>query len=151
MEIVRSRVADVMDAPAFQKLAAEYEAEALIDGMPAPAARFEAYEALETAGMLHVFAATVEGGLVGFISVLVASLPRYGRPIAVSESFFVAKEHRKTGAGLRLLKAAENEARARGCPGLLVSAPADGTLSQVLPRVGFRESSRIFFKRLADA
>jgi GNAT superfamily N-acetyltransferase len=150
MEIARGRVADVMNAATFQELAAEYEAEALIDGMPAPAARFEAYQALETAGMLHVFTATVGGGLVGFISLLVASLPRYGRPVAVSESFFVAKQYRKTGAGLRLLKAAENEARALGCPGLLVSAPYEGDLSKVLPRVGFKESSRIFFKRLAD-
>lgn len=151
MEVAKSSVAEVMGADAFPALAAEYEAEALIEGMPAPAAKFEAYQALEAAGLLHVFAATVDGGLVGFISLLVASLPRYGRPVAMSESFFVAREHRKTGAGLRLLKAAENEARSLGCPGLLVSAPYEGDLFKVLPRVGFSECSRIFFKRLADA
>lgn len=151
MEIAKSSVAAVLDAETFPALAAEYEAEALIQGMPAPTARFEAYEALEKAGLLKVFAATVDGGLVGFISLLVASLPRYGQPVAVSESFFVARAHRKTGAGLRLLKAAEVEARSLGCPGLLVSAPYEGDLFHVLPRVGFSECSRIFFKRLHDA
>ena len=71
-------------------------------------------------------------------------------PVATTERFFV-KAHRKTGAGLRLLRAAEEKARALGSPGLLVTAPFEGDLFQVLPRVGYQETNRVFFKSLAEA
>jgi GNAT superfamily N-acetyltransferase len=144
-------IADMIEAAAFPELAAEYVRESLIDGMPQPAPDWNAYAALEAAGLLHGFAASVDGELVGFIAVLRAKLPRYAEPIAVSESFFVASAHRGTGAGLKLLRAAEDKARALGCPGLLVSAPAEGVLAQVLPRRGYAETNRVFFKGLADA
>ena len=144
-------IADMIAAAAFPQLAAEYVRESLIDGMPLPAPDWNAYAALEAAGLLHGFAASVDGELVGFIAVLVAKLPRYAEPIAVSESFFVASAHRGTGAGLKLLRAAENKARALGCPGLLVSAPAEGVLAQVLPRRGYAETNRVFFKGLTNA
>ena len=41
--------------------------------------------------------------------------------------------------------------RALGCPGLLVSAPAGGVLAKVLPRRGYAETNRVFFKELNDA
>ena len=144
-------IADMIAAAAFPQLVAEYVRESLIDGMPLPAPDWNAYAALEAAGLLHGFAASVDGELVGFIAVLQAKLPRYAEPIAVSESFFVASAHRGTGAGLKLLRAAENKARALGCPGLLVSAPAEGVLAQVLPRRGYAETNRVFFKGLTDA
>lgn len=100
--------------------------------------------------MLHVFSAATDFDLVGFITVLAPVLPHYGVPVAVSESFFVAKAHRKTGAGLKLLRAAEDMARSLGSPGLLVSAPFAGDLFHVLPHVGYVESSRIFFKKVRD-
>ena len=144
-------IADIVAAAAFPRLAAEYERESLIDGMPPPAPDWNAYSALEAAGLLHGFAASVDGTLVGFIAVLKAKLPRYAGPVAVTESFFVASAHRRTGAGLRLLRAAEDKARALGCPGLLVSAPSGGVLAKVLPHRGYAETNRVFFKELTDA
>ncbi len=144
-------LADLMAAATFADLAAEYERESLIDGMPPPAPDWNAYRALEAAGLLHGFAASVDGELAGFVAVLVAKLPRYAGPVALTESFFVARAHRHTGAGLRLLRAAEDKARALGCPGLLVSAPSGGALAQVLPRRGYAETNRVFFKETRDA
>jgi len=144
-------IADLIAAATFPQLAAEYVRESLIDGMPQPAPDWTAYAALEAAGLLHGFAASVDGELVGFIGVLVAKLPRYAEPIALTESFFVASVHRATGAGLKLLRAAEDKARELGRPGLLVSAPAQGVLARVLPRRGYAETNRVFFKELADA
>lgn len=151
MNVAPSSVAEIEMAPNFEDLATEYEEEALIDGMPPPRARWETYRALEGTGMLRVFSAVLDGQLIGFISILASRLPRYDVPIAVSESFFVAKAHRKTGAGLKLLKMAEDKARGLGSPGLLVSCPYGGDLFKVLPRVGYVETSRIFFKRVAHA
>jgi GNAT superfamily N-acetyltransferase len=150
MTVQPSTVAAIEGAPEFAALAAEYADETLIAGMPPPAARWATYHALETAGLLSVFAARISHGgeLIGFISVLAAILPRYGEPVAMCESFFVARAHRKTGAGLRLLKAAEQKARAIGSRGLVVSTPFGGDLFKVLPRLGYDECARVFFKKV---
>ena len=126
LTVARSSIAAIAGAAEFAALAAEYAAEAAIDGLPPPAAKMETYRQLEAVGVLRAFSARLDGYLVGFITVLTPVLPHYGVPIAVSESFFVAATHRRTGAGLRLLQAAEDEARALGSPGLLVSAPFGG-------------------------
>jgi len=42
----------------------------------------------------------------------------------------------------------EAKARTLGSPGLLVSAPFEGALFKVLPRVGYVEANRIFFKKV---
>jgi GNAT superfamily N-acetyltransferase len=146
-----SSVTEVESARCFRKLAVEYAAESAIAGLPPPNAKREAYLRLEQSGVLHMISATKDGQLIGLIAVLMAVLPHYGVPVAVSESFFVAKAHRKTGAGLKLLRAAEDKARALGSPGLLVSAPFEGDLFQVLPRIGYRETNRVFFRSVGVA
>lgn len=139
-------VAAIRQAATFQQLAAEYEAEALIDGMSPPLPDWDHYERLESAGQVYAYAAALDGALVGFIGMLVQKTPRYDRPLAVSESFFVASAHRKGGAGLKLLRAAEAKAWELGCAGLLVSAPAGGRLAEVLPRSGYGKASEIYFR-----
>lgn len=151
MIVAGSTVAEIETSPTFADLLAEYAAESAIKGMPEPAAKLETYRQLEAAGALHVLAAWHDDALIGFLTILSAPLPHYGRSVAVSESFFVAKAHRPTGAGLRLLRAAEDKAREMGSPGLLVSAPYEGDLFKVLPRAGYSETSRVFFKEVADA
>ncbi len=145
-------IADIVAAAAFSQLAAEYARESLIDGMPQPAPDWTAYARARSrrpAARLRRRRSTASWSASS--PCLKAKLPRYAEPIAVSESFFVASAHRRTGAGLKLLRAAEDKARALGCPGLLVSAPSEGVLAQVLPRRGYAETNRVFFKELADA
>jgi GNAT superfamily N-acetyltransferase len=150
MSVQKSTVAEIEASDNFAELIAEYASESAIDGLPSPAGRLDIYRHLENSGMLHVFSATLGGRLIGFISVLAPVLPHYGVSVAVSESFFVAKEHRRTMAGLKLLRAAEAKARDLGSPGLLVSAPYGGKLFQLLPRLGYTETNRIFFKKASD-
>ena len=142
-------VADIMGDPLFPTLVEEYAAESAIAGLPPPNARMQTYLHLEALGMLHAFGAIHGNTLVGFISLLAPVLPHYGLTIAVCESFFVASAYRYTGAGLRLLKAAEDKTKELGSPGLLVSAPYAGALFEVLPRCGYTETSRVFFKQVA--
>lgn len=139
-----------MGAPSFADLVAEYSEESAIDGLPPPSARMPTYLHLEAVGALHAFAALQGPDLVGFISLLAPVLPHYGVTVAVCESFFVAKAHRASGAGLRLLRAAEDKARDLGSPGLLVSAPYAGKLFDLLPRCGYTETSRVYFKKVGD-
>lgn len=135
-------------SPNFADLLAEYASESAISGMPAPAAKMSMYRSLEASGAIVVFGALVSEELVGFLAVLAPMLPHYGRTVATAESFFVAKDHRNSGAGLELLRRAEKHADEIGSPALLVSAPAGGVLEKVLPRVGYDHSNTVFFKRL---
>lgn len=150
MKVEHTTVAAIEAAAEFPALLAEYAAESAIDGMPSPQARMAQYRDLEARGVLRAIAATTEGGaLAGFISVLLAPLPHYGIPVAVCESFFVAKAHRASLAGLKLLAAAEGLAGEANSPGLLVSAPYGGKLFELLPRCGYAETNRVFFKKMA--
>lgn len=151
MNVQVSSVAELERDPGLAALLAEYAAESSIAGMPPPAARMESYRELDQRGLLQVLSATRDGRLIGFLTLLAPVLPDYGVPVAVSESFFVARAHRGTGAGLKLLRAAEALARRLGSPGLLVSAPFGGDLFKVLPRVGYAETNRVFFKKVRDA
>lgn len=149
MTVQPSTVALIAAAPNIEAILAEYADESTVDGLPRPYPRWDAYRALEGAGMLHMTSATMGPDLVGLIGVLVAQLPRFSVPFASTESFFVAKAHRKSMAGLKLLAAAEAKAAAVGAPGLLVTAPFEGKLYELLPKVGYAEVGRSFFKKVA--
>lgn len=149
MEIRRCTVADIEQAEHLRAVLDSYGAESAMPEMGEVKADFAAYRAMEAAGMLHVIGA-FDPELIGFITLLHYRLPHYGgRGVCSSESYFVTPERRNTGAGLRLLRAAEDKARDLGASALLVSSPAGGRLAQVLPRAGYRESNRVFVRGLA--
>jgi GNAT superfamily N-acetyltransferase len=147
----KCRVTGVERHPDFPALAREYAAEAAIHGLPAPDEKIASYRLIEASGFFTCYGAFLDESLVGFIALLTPVIPHYGVALTVAESFFVAKAHRKSGAGLKLLRRAENHAREAGAPGLLVSAPFGGRLAEVLPHVGYRETNRVFFKELPHA
>ena len=142
-------VAEVEAAGALQELLAAYGAESAIPEIGSPNAHFETYRLMESAGALHIIGAFAPD-LVGVAVLLAYGLPHYGgRRVCSMESFFVAPDTRRTGAGLKLLRAAEAKARELGAAALLVSAPVGGRLARVLPRTGYRETSRVFVRGLA--
>ena len=124
----------------------EYAGELAINGLPHPKADIEAYRLLDKSDIFHVIAAFDGNLLAGFISIVVSNNPHYGQIFAASESFFVRSDYRNTGAGLKLLRQAENLADSLGSPALFVSAPYGKTLAEVLPHCGYKESNRVFFK-----
>lgn len=138
---------DVLSAPNWPEMKVEYEKEGHTEGFPPCVPNLEVYKKLEGIGVLHVFGAYLREKLIGFISVLHTPASHYEIPLCVSESFFVFKEHRHTGAGLKLLREAENFAGNHSA-GLLVSAPYGGTLAAVLEKKeDYRQTSQVFFKR----
>lgn len=141
-------VFEIKSSAQFDELLAEYAAESSIAGMPPISAKLDIYHGLEQTGAIALFGAFVAEQLVGFIVVLSPVLPHYGATVSTTESFFVAKDYRNTGAGLELLRRAEKHADEIGSPALLVSAPAGGALEKVLPRVGYEHTNTVFFKRL---
>lgn len=148
IEVNRCTLAEIEASPELPALIDEYAAESANNEIGPISPQFETYRVMEAAGVFHAFAARLDGRLIGFMFLLTPILPHFGCLVGVSESYFVASEHRKTGVGLRLLRAAEELAGAKGASGVLVSAPIGGRLEQVMPGIGYRETARVFFKAL---
>lgn len=149
--VIRSATVDeVLTAPGFPELIAEYRAEASLNpdlqGDPDP----DYYRMVETSGKLATLGAFIGGRIVGFATVLVTTTPICrGRPVGVVEAVFMTAEYRARGAGLRLLRAVEDAARAKGAVGMYANGPVSGRLPKVLNRTGYAEVSRAFYKSFA--
>jgi GNAT superfamily N-acetyltransferase len=139
-------IKEIEQQPNFSELVEEYAAESSILGLPHPSAQLPMYHVMEDAGALYTFGAFLDQVMIGFVAVLSHVMPHYGATASTTESFFVAKAYRKTGAGTKLRQAAEVYAENRGSSGLLISAPHGGQLAQVLPHVGYRQTNDVFFK-----
>lgn len=144
-------VAEIEQSDNFGSLAREYADECAIHGLPAPVEKLASYQALEGLDVFQGYGAFVNGDLIGFMALITPVIPHYGVGITVAESLFVAKAFRKRGAGLKLIRTAEAHARARKSPGLFISAPLGGALADVLPRLGYRETNRVFLKEIRSA
>ena len=149
--IKKCSISELEAAPNFSELLAEYAKELVVDGAPKFNAKMEMYHNLEKVGALQLISAYVNDILIGFVTVLTSIFPHCGVLMATTESLFVLKQHRKTGAGLKLIRAAEDHAKERGSPCLFISAPFGGILADVLPHVGYRETNRVFFRSLKSA
>lgn len=149
IEIRTCTVTDIEQASSLQHLLASYGHESSIPELGEVCANFDMYRAMEGTGLLHIVGA-FGPDLIGFAVLIVYGLPHYnGRMVCSMESFFVAPEARRSGAGLKLLRAAEGKAKELGASALLVSSPVNGRLAKVLPRSGYRETNRIFIRGLA--
>lgn len=143
-------VAEVEQSGALGELLAAYGAESRVAEFGEVVANFDMYRQMEANGALHIVGAFAGDELVGLASLLVYGLPHYGgRRVCAMESFFVAPAARRGGTGLKLLRAAEARAKELGATALMVSAPVNGRLAQVLPRSGYRPTSQVFVRGLA--
>lgn len=150
IEIKPCTAAEIL-SPENSWLIEEYAAESAIEGMPHPSGKLALYTPLEAAGFMQSFAAFDAGRMVGFIVVLVNELPHYGAKVGVTESWVVASDHRKTGAGIALLREAKRHAKAAGAVGMLISAPKGGRLERLMETMsGFNATNTVFFGALSD-
>lgn len=147
--VIPYRFADFEAHPDTPALVAEYAEESAIPELGGANPQWEMYRRMEEMGAVRMLAAFRGEALVGCLVLIVSVVPHFGLTIASTESIFVARAARKTGAGLKLLHEAERLARESGAVGLFVSAPSGGQLAQVLDRLkSWRETNRVFFKRL---
>jgi GNAT superfamily N-acetyltransferase len=136
-------VGDVENAPNVTALLDEYASYGLPE-LPHPCTKFETYRHLESLDAIHVIGAFYDDRLIGFISILRPISAHYGFCLAVTESFFVQKDYRHTGAGRALLNAAKEYRRATGCEGLVVVLPS-GTNDAAAKRMGLRLVNKSYF------
>ena len=149
IDIRRCAFADIEHAPNLTKLMDEYGAESAMIALGPQRPQFPTYRLMEEIGTSHSFGAFQGEDLVGFIIILVAVLPHFGLRVASTESFFVTCSARKGGTGLRLLRQAEEFAKELGAVGFFVSAPIGSRLESVMPKAGYSEASKIFFRSFA--
>lgn len=150
MQVIRQcSVEEFFSHPDARALLTEYAAESGLAGLPAPTPHAETYEALEKSGRMQVIAAFDDDHLIGFITLLVYLNPHYSALLGVVESFFVRSEQRGRGAGMKLLRHAENSARAAQAAGILISAPSNSLLASVLAaHKTYRPTHRVFLRGL---
>lgn len=130
-------VKDAFDAPNFVELATEYRNESGNPHLPQKPNR-EHYESLERARVLHSIGAFNGSELVGFGAFLLINLPHHSELLASFESLFLAKEHRKGTAGLRLIRALRDYAKEKGAVGVYYGCRAGSRLErlfELLPSV----------------
>lgn len=149
MNVQPCTVAEIETSPEFVALALEHAREHQVEGMPPSVPDWPSYQRLEQAGLLYGWSATLEGSLIGYISLVVSVHPRCSAPLASTEGWFVVKEHRKTGAGLKLFKLADEKSLELTGRHPLVGAPMDSDLALALRHLGYREISRVLFKQAA--
>jgi GNAT superfamily N-acetyltransferase len=149
IDIRTVQFSDIAEHPDFQVLLDEYGEESSINGMPPPDCQVHMYQQMQDLGIIHVFAAYEGEALAGILCIITTVIPHYGAKVSTTESFFVRPSHRKAGAGLMLLRAAEKRSDELGAVGLLVSAPFGGQLAEVLSKKGYSETNRVFFRKAA--
>lgn len=133
--------------PDFKKLVDEYSAECSIEGMPPTNHDYDLYQKMEKAGFAQMLGAYKDSSLIGFLVLLVSPNAHYGCKIGSTESIFVSKNHRSHGAGLKLLKTAEEIAKVMGAAGMFVSTPHGKQFADVMEKMdSYKETNRVFFK-----
>ena len=140
--------AEAFTDPDFTALITEYSEESALAGLPKPNCDPAIYRQLENAGLLHVLGAYDGMRMIGFLNLLVSTIPHYNTRVATAESYFIGFKDRPTGGGLMLLRAAEEYAKGLGAVGFLVSAPVGSRLEEFLPKTGYAETNKIFFRSL---
>ena len=132
-----------------QELARDHwqETEAGFSSKP-PELDVAAYLMLEQAGSLLLLGAFEGGALVGYSAVTLCRHPHYGFPCAFHDGLFLAREHRNGLAGVRLIRATEAEAKARGAQGISWHAKIGSQFEALIGRLGARPVETVFWKEL---
>lgn len=152
VSIRKCELAEIKSNRNFKRLADEYAAEGKLFGMPPTDEKIAVYTMIEKSGFFHIFGAFEGNKLIGFIALLIPVIPHYGVGVAVAESFFVGKQFRKRGAGIRLLNAALRESERLKTPGTIISLPPESELFQALvKRPEYTEGNRVLYRKNAHA
>ena len=148
--IKKCSISEIEANPNFLDLHQEYWDESAVVGLPPPNEKMAVYKLIENEPSFTAFGAFIDDSLIGFVVVLTTTIPHYGAMIAVTESLFVGKAYRRTGAGLKLIRTAQRYARNAGSPAIAITAPYGGQLSKVLPLMGYRKTNETFLRSFGD-
>ena len=106
------------------------------------------YDTLETKGMLECIGVYKETKLVGFITIIITTMPHYATLAGTIESFYIMPEYRKFGTGKTLIHLAERVLQGKGGTTLFMSAPIGSRLEVAAKFFGFSETHKTYIKDL---
>lgn len=111
---------------------------------------WDRYESLDADGHLLVLLAETDAGdVVGdSITFVVRHLHYAGLIVAQNDVLFVAAEHRRTGAGLRLIAETEAQAKEVGARLVMWHAKQDTDLAALMTRRGYGVQDIVFSREL---
>ena len=148
MEVKQVTLSELIETPGFLDLVQMYEQESRHPSLPPCNPDWQQYTNLENLNAGHFFTATHKGELVGFAVLVISPVPHYSALFGVLESLYVHKDKRSTGAGLKLIRAAEKAAKAKKCLAMGISAPVNGVLAAVLNSTKYTLSNLMYLKVL---
>lgn len=150
--IERLTVDEIYAHPGFMDMIEEYASitDPLLPHPPSPHSRKHNYDHLEKLNLLSVYGAVVSGRLVGFATCLNGVIPHYGSAIAIVESLYLMRAHRRSGLGLRLIEACEDCARIWGLHQIFVQVHEEElkTLGVILERRNYSARIHTYGRRL---
>ncbi len=150
ISVRRISVSDIEHAPNVGSLLAEYAAESGLPGLGGADAQWWLYHKIEDSGALSVLGAFDDDLLIGFLALVIGPRPHYPGPVASVESFFVASCERRTGAGSRLLAAAEALAIDAGAKGIFLNAAVGSRLDRLMSSKSvYRNTHKVFHRVFA--
>lgn len=106
------------------------------------------YDAMAAARGLIAFSATVDGAVVGYASAFVCRHPHYDMVLAHHDTLYLHPAHRNGSTGLRLMKAIEQEAFARGAERMMWTAKPGSAFERILTGKGYRAEEIVYCKEL---
>ena len=143
--------AEILSAPNAERLMSDYAAECSIPELGPINPQRELYAAMEQSGAMQAFGVYEEGTLIGFMTVLIWTVPHYGKKIASTESIFLASERRDSGIGANMLQYIEEYAKGNDCAAIQYTAPVNSRFARLLAiNVDrYRRTNSIYLRNLA--
>lgn len=141
---------EILDSPEVADLLKEYEEECSIPEIGLACPQRKLYEQMESTGLMRSFGVYLDAALVGFVTLLLFTLPHYGKKIANVESLFLAKAHRRGRLGQRLLTQIEVIAKDAGCSVVLYNARAGSRFERLLAVSSrYQRTNSVFLRALS--
>lgn len=110
---------------------------------------FDLYDAIATAGILHVVIARKDGELIGYFWALVKNHMHYASTLfGFTDILFIDKPHRKGRVGQNLIKAAEESLKARGVTKIFIATKTKLNLGPLFTRMGYGVHEVVYSKMI---
>ena len=140
----------ILDAPNAKELFAEYEAECANPELAPINPQADLYAAMEASGGLQAFGVYDGNTLVGFFTVLVWTVPHYGKKIGSNADIFLASAQRIKGNGGKIVTFAEEYAKSKGCVCFQWTVPTGSRFAQLLALnvSRYRRSNSVYLRLL---
>lgn len=110
----------------------------------------ERYDALERLGLLRVYTARDDGGrLIGYVVMLVSEHLHYAGSLqALQDTIYLHPDHRKGGAGPRLLRHADEQLKSEGVRVVYRQSSERRDIGPLLESMGYQLVERVYARRL---